>query len=109
MKKFSNAIRGLLIGLRDKGVATQVILATGTIILGLILSLNSTEWMMVIACIALVLTAEIINTAIEKLCDVVEPEYNKRIKDIKDLAAAAVLVTAIAALIVAIIIVLRRL
>ncbi len=109
MKKFSNAFRGLLVALSHKDVVIQVVLAIGTVILGFILGLDSTEWMMVIVCIALVLTTEIVNTGIENLCDIVEARYDERIKDIKDMMAGAVLVTALASLIVAIIIVLRRL
>ena len=109
MKKFSCAIRGILVALTDKGVVMQFLLAIATIILGFFLHLDSTEWLMVIVCIGLVLTSEIVNTSIEKLCDVVNPEYDKRIKDIKDMAAGAVLMAALAAFIVATIIVLRRL
>ncbi len=109
MKKFANAFRGLLVALSHKDVAIQAILAIGTVILGFILNLDIIEWMVVIVCIALVLLAEMVNTCIENLCDIVEPKYDKRIKDIKDLAAGAVLVTAIFAFAVAIIIVLRRL
>lgn len=51
--------------------------------------------------IALVWVAEIFNTAIEAICDFVHPGWHHRIKYIKDLAAAAVLVMAIAACVVA--------
>ena len=109
MNKFKYAFCGLLVALLDKGVAIQVILAIGTIILGFILNLDTIEWMMVLVCIGLVLISEIFNTCIEKLCDVVNSEYDKRIKDIKDLAAGAVLLAALVSFIVAIIIVIRRL
>jgi diacylglycerol kinase len=48
---------------------------------------------------ALVLTAEMINTAIEKLSDIVSPQKNERIRVIKDISAAAVLLSAFIAVI----------
>ena len=54
---------------------------------------------MVVA-IVLVFAAELFNTAIEKLCDVVHPDYSEKIKAIKDLAAGAVLVCAVGAVVI---------
>ncbi len=62
------------------------------------------ERAIIVITIAVVLAAEIFNTAIEKLTDLVEPSYNKKATAIKDIAAAAVLVLALAALAVAAII-----
>lgn len=50
----------------------------------------------------LVLSLEIINTAIEKICDIVQPEYDERIKIIKDISAGAVFIAAVCAVIVGI-------
>lgn len=58
------------------------------------------EWAMVLLCIGLVVSLEIVNSAIEKLADAVSPERNEQIKRVKDLAAAAVLVSAIIAAVV---------
>ena len=58
---------------------------------------RSEDWRWLILAIALVWGFEIINTAIEKLCDVVSPERNPLIGMVKDVAAGAVLVSAIAA------------
>jgi diacylglycerol kinase len=62
------------------------------------LPLTITECIIITWCVAMVWMAELFNTAIEKLCDHISPGYSKKIKFIKDVAAAAVLVTAIAAL-----------
>lgn len=51
-----------------------------------------------------VLSAEILNTAIEKVCDMVQPEYDERVKFIKDISAGAVLILAIAAVFVGILV-----
>ena len=51
----------------------------------------------------MVFAAELFNTAIEQLADVIDPEYNPKIKAIKDLAAGGVLITALGAAIIGII------
>lgn len=76
---------------------------------GIFLGLSSMEWIAVSIVIGAVLAAEAINSAIEALADLVSPEYNAAIKKTKDLAAGAVLITAIAAAIVGFIIFLPKL
>lgn len=70
------------------------------IISGLLFKLNSYEWIAVFVAIAIVFITEIFNTAIEKLCDFVSPGYDPRIGKIKDIAAAAVLLSATIAIII---------
>ena len=64
---------------------------------GFLLHISSLEWLAVILCIALVITTELINTTIEKLADIIEPNQNKQIGLVKDIAAGAVLFSAIGA------------
>ncbi|MCX2575040.1 diacylglycerol kinase family protein [Pedobacter sandarakinus] len=71
--------------------------------------LSKMEWLAVLFAIALVLVSEILNTAIEKLADVVSPVYHPKIKIVKDLAAAAVLLAALFSVCVAAIIFLPKL
>lgn len=52
-------------------------------------SLNA--WLVLLGCITLVFVAELFNTALEKLCDLVEPQKNETVRYIKDISAAAVL------------------
>lgn len=68
---------------------------------GIFFQIELTEWMAIAIVAGLVLSSELINTAIEKLADFVEPAWNAKIGLIKDYCAAAVLVSAIVALIVA--------
>ena len=56
------------------------------------LHISTTEWLLVIAAVAAVVAAELINTAIEVLCNHVTPQHHPAIKQVKDIAAAAVLV-----------------
>lgn len=69
--------------------------------LGWYLKLTQKEWLWITVAIVMVFFAELINTALEVLVDLVSPERQFKAGAIKDLAAAAVLVTAIGALIIA--------
>jgi diacylglycerol kinase len=74
--------------------------ALTAILLGIALHISMPEWVTIILTIAFVVSFELINTAIEKLCDVVHPDKHLKIKIIKDMAAAAVLISAVAALVI---------
>lgn len=77
--------------------------------LGYALNITINEWLWLILCVALVLTAELFNTAIEFLTDLVSPGYNELAGHVKDISAGAVLVTAFFALITGAIIFLPKL
>lgn len=61
--------------------------------------LNSTDVALILVVCFLVLIAETINTAIEKICDFVEPNFNKKIGLIKDIAAGAVILATLLSII----------
>lgn len=67
-------------------------------------SITPTEWCIVTLCFGMVLAAEGFNTAIERLVDLVSPDYHPIAGDVKDIAAGAVLICAIAAAIIGIIV-----
>lgn len=69
-----------------------------TITLGVYVNLSLTEWIGIAIAIGLVMIVELINTAIEILVDLVSPQKQPKAGTIKDLAAAAVLVSAMVAL-----------
>lgn len=75
----------------------QVIVALLAILFGYLLEISYSEWLIVIVSIAMVLATEMINTAIEYLTDIVSPDYDIKAGRIKDIAAGAVLITAIGA------------
>ena len=60
--------------------------------LGVVVKLSTTEWLFIIGCSMLVITLEVINTAIEYLCDTITKDIHPVIKTVKDLSAAAVLI-----------------
>ncbi len=103
-KKFSYAWQGIATGLKHKSIRIQFILAAMAMLAGIIMRLKPMEWAAVIICIGAVITAEMLNTCIEKICDFITKDYREEIKVIKDIAAGAVLVTSLAALITALII-----
>lgn len=73
------------------------IISLGVIMAAIIFPLSSTDWLFLVAAIAIVFVTEIFNTAIEHIADFIHPSYHHQIKNIKDLAAASVLVAAIIA------------
>lgn len=66
--------------------------------MGFLFRISEPEWLAVLICIALVSAAELFNTALEKLCDMVHTGHHPVIKAVKDLSAAAVLISALASL-----------
>lgn len=103
-EKFRPAFQGLADAVKDEGCRTQIILALMALCAGFVLKLSAAEWVAVIVCIGMVITAEILNTAIEKVCDLISKENDERIRLIKDLSAGAVLVSALTALICSLVI-----
>ncbi len=81
-----------------------MIAAMAVIIAGIVLGITRTEWIMVVMCIGTVIAAELFNTAIEKLVDLVSPERHPVAGRVKDIAAGAVLICAVAAAIIGLII-----
>ena len=75
-------------------------LAFLAVLLGYLLQITTDEWLWICAAISLVFIAELINTALETLVDLVSPEINPKAGLIKDISAAAVLIAAIFAFLV---------
>ena len=68
--------------------------------LGCLFHINTIEWLFIVAVSFLVIVLEMINTAIEQLCNIVSTEFHPLIKIIKDVSAGAVLLSAIASLVI---------
>jgi diacylglycerol kinase len=109
LKSFVFAFHGLKdCLLHEKNFQVQLVIALMVAAAGVFLSLSSIEWMIILICFAMVLSLEIINSAIEKLCDLVCPTFNLTIKKVKDMSASAVLFSAIITFIVGCIIFLPK-
>ncbi len=95
---FGHAFRGILETCRrERNFRIHLAIGAATVALGLWLGLSSAEWRWIVACSALVLVSELLNTALEALVDLASPDYHQLAKRAKDAAAAAVLLAAIAA------------
>ncbi|MBO6549992.1 MAG: diacylglycerol kinase family protein [Rhizobiales bacterium] len=98
LKSFSYAANGLNIMLKTEHNCwvhlTVTILVFSS---ALLLQISVSDWRWLVLAISIVWIAEAINTALEYLCDVVSPDLNSGIKAAKDIAAGAVLISAICA------------
>ncbi len=101
VRSFRHAIRGILRMVRCQhnawihAVATVVVLAAG-----FFFRISAGDWCWVVLAISIVWSAEALNTAFEFLADVASPEFHPLVRDAKDVAAGAVLITAIAAAVI---------
>jgi diacylglycerol kinase (ATP) len=98
LKSVSFALSGIAAMLRTQHNAWIHLAATMAVIAaGFVFALSRMEWAMLVIAIVTVWTAEALNTAFELLCDVASPEFHPRVKQAKDVAAAAVLIAAVGA------------
>ena len=108
-KSFTHAIRGIGILLRSTHNSWIYIFFTVVaILLGFFLEISNIEWILLIFAIGLVFITETINTSIEIDIDLTSPNYHPYARDTKDVAAGAVLISAITSIIVGIIIFLPK-
>lgn len=102
---FKYAFEGIISAFRtETNMKIHFIIMMLAIIAGVIFNLNALEWIICIILFGLVISLELINTAIETTVDLAMPEINEKAKLAKDIAAGAVLVNAIVAVIVGLII-----
>lgn len=100
-RSFRFAFRGIWLVFRYENNTRIHLLATlAVLILGWWLKLNYVEWAIIVTQIGLVWAAEAVNTAIERIVDFISPSHDPRAGAIKDIAAGAVLIIAIAAAVV---------
>tara|TARA_B110000967_G_scaffold37471_1_gene36946 strand:- start:50 stop:415 length:366 start_codon:yes stop_codon:yes gene_type:complete len=102
IKSLGYAFRGAWLLLKNEAsVQVQASIAVLVIIAGFYFEISAIEWMVQLIAIALVMSTEALNSAIEEIADFIHPEYHKKIGYTKDIAAGAVFFTAIAAIIIA--------
>lgn len=105
LSSFKYAFNGLAIVLKEEHNARiHLFAAICVIIIGLFFNITTYEWISIMLSIGLVISLEIINSSIENVADFVSPERHPRIKKIKDLSAAAVLLGSITALVIGLVI-----
>ncbi len=101
IRSFRYAIAGILRMIRCQHNAWIHLLVTAVVVVaGFFFQLSRLEWCWVVLAIAIVWTAEALNTAFEFLADAASPSFHPVVRDAKDVAAGAVLITAVAAVII---------
>jgi diacylglycerol kinase len=102
---FLNAFRGIFLMMKsERNFQLELLAFSINLFLIFYLKLSDHDAVLILMVSFGVLSAEIFNTAIEKICDVVHPEFDKRIGFIKDISAGAVLLMSIASVIVGILV-----
>ncbi|MGV3609993.1 MAG: diacylglycerol kinase family protein [Fluviicola sp.] len=105
LKSFKYAFEGLrTLFMEEHNARIHAIGAVLAIVLGFALKVSLNEWIALVIVMGLVFICELFNTSLEALANFVSPEKHPQIKKVKDLAAAAVLMSAFSALITGIII-----
>ena len=105
IRSFKYAGQGVLLTLRSQHNAWIHAVATvAVVIAGFAFQVTRMEWCMIVVACAAVWTAEALNTAFEFLADATTREFHPVVKQAKDVAAGAVLITAVAAVVVGIIV-----
>lgn len=101
IKSFKYAFEGILIGIKEEqNMKIHIIIMILVIIFGIMLKINTTEWIICILLFGLVISMELMNTAIENTVNLITKEKNQQAKIAKDVAAGAVLVSAIVSAII---------
>ena len=102
-KSFTHAGRGLWVFLRTTHNAwVHLAILALAVVMGLYFRISYIDWMLLTFAAGFVLMAEAFNTAIEIDIDLTSPEFHPYARDTKDVAAAAVLISAITAVIIGI-------
>ncbi len=105
--KFHHAFQGIGFAFREEAsLIVHVIIALVVLVIAIVLhaKMQWTDWAVIVLVIGLVITLELINTAIENLVDLVAFKFNINSKKIKDISAAATLVMSICAIVIGLLI-----
>ncbi|MEO4052246.1 diacylglycerol kinase family protein [Solibacillus sp. CAU 1738] len=103
-RSFNFAMQGIFTAAKEQNFRFHFLSAVIVIIAGLLTGLTIMEWLILIIVISLVIGAEMMNTAIERVVDLASPEIHPLAKDAKDIAAGAVLVFAVSSVIIGLLI-----
>ena len=109
MMKFISSIGFAVKGIRyavakERNIRLQFFLFIMVLLAALLLQVSRADFLVILLVSAMLFSLELINTAVERLADIVSPEYNRKIGVVKDLMAGAVLVFSIFAMVIGLII-----
>ena len=109
LRSMTFALKGMwLLITTEDSIKAQLFFGLIATIFGFYFNISATEWMVQCILIGMILVAEALNTAVEKVADFVHPDFHKKIGFIKDIAAGAPAFAALTSLIVASIIYLPK-
>lgn len=109
-KSLGYAISGIINSIKkERNIKIHILFMIFVIVCGFVVNLSLTEWLVCILLFALVISLELVNTALEAVVDLCSPNYHELAKYAKDVAAGAVLVSAIASIAIGLIIFLPKL
>lgn len=104
-RSFWNATKGVIWMLKsERNFQIEVLALLVNLFLIVYFKVTAIEATLIVVVSFSVLSLEILNTCVEKMCDIIQPEYDIRIKIIKDIAAGAVFLMALASVIVGVLI-----
>jgi len=96
LRSFRYAWHGIYLVIRyENNTRVHLLASVAAVAAGVLLGLNALEWALILMQIGLVWAAETFNTALEKLVDLVSPEYHPLAGTVKDIAAGAVLIVSL--------------
>jgi len=105
LKSFVYAFRGLFKTFKEEqNLQIQSFIGFIVIVTAYIFKVTAIEWSILLFAICLVILMEVVNSAVERVTDVLKPRINEYVKEIKDVMAAAVMLSSLLAFIIGIII-----
>jgi len=105
LKSFNYAFKGLVKTIQEEqNLKIQILSGAVILVLAWCFRIKQWEWAVLILMISLVILMELVNSAVERITDVLKPRINGYVKEIKDIMAAAVLVASIVAVLVGVLI-----
>ncbi len=104
LNNFKNAFRGIIIASKESSFCIMTFFGILVVFFGFYFSIKIYEMIVVLFLIGMVISIELINSQVERTLDIIQPEYDIRVKDIKDISAGAVLIASITSFIIGLLI-----
>jgi diacylglycerol kinase (ATP) len=102
LKSVGFAFKGMLVLIKtEASIKIQLVVALVVTFAGFYFNISTTEWMVQLTMISLVMSIEGVNTAVEYIADFIHPDHHPKIGLIKDISAGAVFIASIIAVIIA--------
>ncbi|MDY2587989.1 diacylglycerol kinase family protein [Winogradskyella aquimaris] len=102
LKSVGFAFKGMLVLIKtEASIKIQLVVALVVTFAGFYFNISTTEWMVQLTMIGLVMSIEGVNTTVEYIADFIHPDHHPKIGLIKDISAGAVFIASIIAVIIA--------